>query len=211
MGKKNNKQANKDGFFMRQIKVYRRYFMFKPSTSKIIGKKIKPSDFKEMIISYKTLEQPKKSFKRAMEVEGIIESDLVKSHKRYGYIQVFLLMFYIIPIYHIMNIINFKLSGGDIPIGLIPSLFPPIVSIMFLTFFYIYFSWVQWRIRNRCLATHMQYLRIILAYPGELSPFNEKGDNMDKKYGKKWNKNYVREKKKNNKKNEKKDEKLNEK
>ena len=147
--KNNNSEKKRDGFFIRQIKVYGRYFMYKPSTNKIIGKKIRFKDFKEIITTYKTLEEPRKSFKRAMEVEGVVESDLVTAHKRYSYFQFGILMAFFVPLYHFFNVINHLIAGGEFTLGLLPSIFPPIVSMSFLTFFYVYFSWIQWRIRNK--------------------------------------------------------------
>lgn len=183
---KNKTDKTKDGFFMRQIKVYRRYFMYKPTTHKIIGKKIAPKDFKEIFTTYKTLKEPRKSFKRAMEVEGVVEADLVKAHGRYTYFQLGILIAFFIPLYHFFNVINHALSGGDFTLGFFPSMFPPIVSMMFLAFFYVYFAWIQWRIRNKCLATHGRFMKILFQYPGELFPLQEYEDTMDKKYGENW-------------------------
>lgn len=183
---KNNTEKTKSGFFMRQIKVYRRYFMYKPSTNKIIGKKITPKDLKELFTTYTTLKEPRKSFKRAMEVEGVVESDLVKAHSRYTYIQIGIIIAFFIPLYHFFKVVDHKLSGGDFTLGFLPSVFPPIVSIFFLMFFYVYFSWIQWRIRNKCLATHRRFMKIIFKYPSELFPMQEYEDTMENKYGEDW-------------------------
>jgi hypothetical protein len=184
--KKEKNEKPRDGFFVRQIKVYGRYFMYKPTTNKIIGKKISPKDFKEIFTTYKTLEEPKKSFKRAMEVEGVVEADLVKAHARYTYFQVGILAVFPVPLYHFFNVINHVMSGGDFTLGFLPSIFPPIVSMLFLAFFYIYFAWIQWRIRNKCLATHRRFMNIVFKYPSELVPLQEYEDTMEKKYGEGW-------------------------
>lgn len=189
------KSSNKDGFFIRNIKVYRRYFMYKSSTNKIIGKRLSPRDFKELFKTYATLEEPKKSFKRAMEVEGIVESDLVVAHKRYGYVQVVIMLISIIPLYHFFKVMNHFFKGGEFTLAFLPSVFPPIVSMFFLAFFYLYFSWIQWRIRNKCLATHLKFIRIIFSYPSELSPLSEYDEKMEKKYGEKWENKMLKNKK----------------
>lgn len=195
--KNENTEKKKDGFWIRQIKVYGRYFMYRPTTNKIIGKKIKIKDFKEIFTTYKTLEEPRKSFKRAMEVEGVVESDLIKAHNRYAFFQIGLLIVFFIPLYHFFNVINHAMNGGDFTLGMLPSIFPPIVSMSFLAFFYIYFSWIQWRIRNKTLATHLRFMKILFRYPSELSPLQEYEDTMDNKYGKQWEEKIMRKNKNN--------------
>lgn len=182
-----NESNKKSGFFVRQVKVYKRYFMFKSSTKRILGKRLTPKDFKEIYKAYTTLEEPKKSFKRAMEVEGVVESDLEIAHKRYNIFNIIILISSIVPFYHCFNVINHKIAGSEFTLGFIPSLFPSLVSLMFLSFFYVYFCWLQWRIRNKLLFTHLTFLSIIKSFPDELMPFQDyHEDKMENKYKKKW-------------------------
>lgn len=169
-------------------KYYAYYFKFKSDTSSLTGKKIKVSDMQEISETFGSLTPPKISFERAMQLEGILDSDLPKSHKMYDFILSGLMAVSTYPIYLSIKSVIHKINGGEFFLGFFPSFATPLLFIVFTMMFYYMYSWLQWRIRNRMLITPNDFFRIIRAYPLEALPFNDFNDTMKSKYGKDWKK-----------------------
>lgn len=183
---KKNQNQKKSNIIFREIKSYKNFWSYKSSTKNLLGKKIGISDIKELIKTYKTLEEPEISFSRSMEVDGIVEKDLHTAHSRYNIVQILFILLFLYPMYMFIDTILKKINGLVFELGFLPSLSISVVSMALILSYYIYFNWIQWRIRNRKLILPSLYFKILLHYPSQILPINTIEDTMENIYGKKW-------------------------
>ena len=168
------------------LHYYKQFFKYRPSTPLLLGKKIKIKDIKELKKTFNELKPPKVKFEHAMQREGILESDLPSSHKKYNFILSFLFFISFYPIILSTKALIHKLQGGEFTFGFIPSLLTPLFFLVFTTLFYFFYSWIQWRIRNRMLITPLDYIKVIKTYPFEVLPMTPFNATMSKRYGIDW-------------------------
>lgn len=177
-------------------KYYKSFFRYKSDTASLTGKRIKRSDVLEIKETFESLTPPKISFRRAMEVEGVLDSDLPKSHSMYNYVLTGLLVVSTYPIFLSLKAVVHKMNGGEFFFGFVPALITPLFFILFTFLFYFMYSWFQWRIRNRLLITPYDFIRVVKTFPTEFLPFNDFNDTMSEKHGKDWKKKLPPKKKK---------------
>lgn len=170
------KLANKTGKAV--IKTPGRYMSYRPNQILKTTTGVKVSNFfnkarwQEVIKTYKTTES-ENDFETAMEVEGISEKVLVK---RYKYFQWCMLMFLISSVSMMLPFFNKLFEALDNGYGffrIFITLYPFFVVLSVLLFFYVFFAWVSFRIRNKWLLNHSEFLKIAIKDTDQLMPFNE--------------------------------------